>query len=65
MDPLLRARLPEPSEAWSFPVLRLKRLGLSKACRRLIATLIRRYAAGIIHLDAFVEVLPGFATFDW
>jgi hypothetical protein len=46
--------------AWSFPVLRLKRLGLSKACRRLVVTLIRRYAAGIVHLDAFGEVLPGF-----
>ncbi|MGK6949738.1 DUF5983 family protein [Citrobacter freundii] len=31
--------------AWSFPVLRLKRLGLSKACRRLLVTLMRRYAA--------------------
>ena len=51
--------------AWSYPVLRLKRLGLSKACRRLVVTLIRRYAAGIIHLDAFGERLPGFATFDW
>ncbi|MGP8939940.1 DUF5983 family protein [Enterobacter soli] len=51
--------------AWSSPVLRLKRLGLSKACRRLVVTLIRRYAAGIVHLDAFGEVLPGFATFDW
>ena len=51
--------------AWSFPVLRLKRLGLSKACRRLLVTLMRRYAAGIVHLDAFGEVLPGFATFDW
>lgn len=52
-------------EAWSFPVLRLKRLGLSKACRRLVVTLMRRYAVGIIHLDACGEVLPGFATFDW
>nr|WP_249434176.1 DUF5983 family protein [Enterobacter cloacae] len=51
--------------AWSFPVLRLKRLGLSKACRRLVVTLIRHYAAGIIHLDAFGELLPDFATFDW
>ncbi|MCW1830381.1 DUF5983 family protein, partial [Enterobacter asburiae] len=50
-------------EAWSFPVLRLKRLGLSKACRRLIVTLIRRYAVGIVHLDACGEVLPGFTTF--
>lgn len=51
--------------AWSFPVLRLKRLGLSKACRRLVVTLMRRYSAGIVHLDACGEVLPGFATFDW
>ncbi|EMH6513551.1 DUF5983 family protein [Raoultella ornithinolytica] len=51
--------------AWSFPVLRLKRLGLSKVCRRLVVTLIRRYAVGIIHLDAFGELLPDFATFDW
>ncbi|UAN22256.1 hypothetical protein KGP25_00470 [Enterobacter sp. JBIWA003] len=51
--------------AWSFPVLRLKRLGVSKSCRQLVVTLIRRYSAGIIHLDAFGEVLPGFATFDW
>lgn len=51
--------------AWSFPVLRLKRLGVSKACRRLVVTLIRRNAAGIIHLDAFGEILPGFTTFDW
>ncbi|MGC6031540.1 DUF5983 family protein [Enterobacter kobei] len=52
-------------EAWSFPVLRLKRLGLSKACRRLVVTLIRRYAVGIIHLDAFGELLPDVETFDW
>ncbi|WP_439413249.1 DUF5983 family protein [Enterobacter ludwigii] len=26
---------------------------------------MRRYHLGIIHLDAFGEVLPGFATFDW
>ena len=51
--------------AWSFPVLRLKRLGLSKACRRLVVTLIRRYAVGIVHLDAFGAVLPGFDIFDW
>lgn len=51
--------------AWSFPVLRLKRLGLSKTCRRLVVILMRRYSAGIIHLDACGEVLPGIATFDW
>lgn len=51
--------------AWSFPALRLKRLGLSKACRSLVVALMRRYSTGIIHLDACGEVLPGFATFDW
>lgn len=51
--------------AWSFPVLRLKRLGLSKACRRLVVTLMRRYAVSIVHLDACGEMLPGFTTFDW
>lgn len=51
--------------AWSFPVLRLKRLGLSKACRRLAVTLMRRYSVAIIHFDASGELLPGFTTFDW
>ncbi|EOY2724829.1 DUF5983 family protein [Citrobacter freundii] len=52
-------------EAWSFPVLRLKRLGLSKACRWLVVTLMRRYSVGIVHLDACAEAQPGFATVDW
>ncbi|WFV17789.1 MULTISPECIES: DUF5983 family protein [Citrobacter freundii complex] len=52
-------------DAWQYPVLRLKRRGLSKACRRLIVTLIRLHAIRIIHLDALGELLPGFATFDW
>lgn len=52
-------------EAWQYPVLLLRKRGLSKACRRLVLTLIRRYSTGIIHLDACGEVLPGFATFDW
>ncbi|EJB9128073.1 hypothetical protein MX551_004873, partial [Salmonella enterica] len=48
-----------------YPVLALKRMGMSKACRRLVVTLIRRYAIGILHLDAFGELLPGFEIFDW
>ncbi len=32
------------TDAWSYPVLRLKRQGLSKTFRRLVVTLIRRYA---------------------
>ena len=51
--------------AWSYPVLRLKRLGLSKACRKLVMTLIRRYDVGIIHLEASGQLLPDFATFEW
>lgn len=51
-------------DAWMFPVLRLRRLGLSKGCRRLIVTLMRRYAMTTIHFDAFGDILPGFATFD-
>ncbi|ENX4473470.1 DUF5983 family protein [Enterobacter roggenkampii] len=48
-----------------YPALELKRMGLSKACRRLVVTLMHRYSADIIHFDASGEVLPGFATFDW
>ena len=40
------------TDAWSYPVLRLKRLGLSKTFRRLFVTLIRRYGVSLIHLDA-------------
>lgn len=52
-------------DAWAFPILRLKRRGLSKACRRLIVTLIRRHGISTVHFDAFGDILPGFTTFDW
>ncbi|MFS2221981.1 DUF5983 family protein [Pantoea sp. B65] len=52
-------------DAWSYPLLHLKRLGLSKVCRRLVFTLRSRYSIGLIHLDAFGELLPGFDIFDW
>ncbi|HEN4996613.1 TPA: hypothetical protein U6I48_002104 [Klebsiella aerogenes] len=52
-------------DAWAFPVLQLKRRGLSKPCRRLIVTLIRRYSISYVHLDAFSPTLPGFVTFNW
>ncbi|HDS5592581.1 TPA: hypothetical protein QHU17_004010 [Enterobacter hormaechei subsp. xiangfangensis] len=52
-------------DAWTFPVLQLKRRGLSKPCRKLITTLLRRYGITCIHLDAFAEILPGFVTFNW
>ncbi|WP_252109949.1 DUF5983 family protein, partial [Escherichia coli] len=47
-----------------YPVLRLKRLGLSKTFRRLVVTLIRRYGVSPIHLDASAGYLPGLPTFD-
>lgn len=52
-------------DAWAFPLLKLRQRGLSKACRRLVVTLMRRYHISTIHLDAFAEILPGFAIFDW
>ncbi|XEI76819.1 DUF5983 family protein [Citrobacter cronae] len=51
--------------AWQYPVLRLKRLGLSQACRRLILILSHRYAITYIHFDAAGDVLPGVEHFDW
>ncbi|WP_400250875.1 DUF5983 family protein [Escherichia coli] len=53
------------TDAWSYPVLRLKRLGLSKTFRRMVVTLIRRYGVSLIHLDASAECLPGLPTFNW
>ena len=53
------------TDAWSYPVLRLKRLGLSRTFRRLVVTLTRRYGVSLIHLDAGAECLPGLPTFDW
>ncbi|MCV5414129.1 DUF5983 family protein [Escherichia coli] len=51
--------------AWSYPVLRLKRLGLSKTFRRLVVTLTRRYDVSLIHLDAGAECLQDLPTFNW
>ena len=53
------------TDTWSYPVLRLKRLGLSKTFRRLVVTLIRCYGVSLIHLDASAGYLPGLPTFDW
>ncbi|KNC92743.1 DUF5983 family protein [Trabulsiella odontotermitis] len=52
-------------DAWQYPVLQLKKRGLSKACRRLVVTLMCRYHIRIIHLDALGEQLSGFSTFEW
>lgn len=47
------------------PALRLKQLGLSKACRRLVVTLTRGHHIDILHLDADGDTLPDVETFDW
>lgn len=52
-------------DAWTHPVLQLKRLGLSKTCRRLVTTLMKRHQLIYLHIDALGDVLPGFTTFDW
>ncbi|MFU0883332.1 DUF5983 family protein [Kluyvera cryocrescens] len=51
--------------AWQYPVLRLKRMGLSASLRRLVVTLMQRYDAAVLHLDAEGDHLPSFATFEW
>ncbi|HFP2790149.1 TPA: DUF5983 family protein [Escherichia coli] len=53
------------TDTWPYPVLRLKRLGLSRTFRRLVVTLIRRYGVSLIHLDASARCLPGLPTFNW
>ncbi|HFJ4328386.1 TPA: DUF5983 family protein [Serratia liquefaciens] len=51
--------------AWQYPVLRLKRLGMSKVSRRFIAALMQHHHIAFLHLDAAGDVIPGFTTFDW
>ncbi len=52
-------------DAWTHPVLRLRQLGLSKTCRRLVTTLMKRHGLTYLHIDALGDVWHGFATFDW
>ncbi|WP_144416958.1 DUF5983 family protein [Yersinia vastinensis] len=44
--------------------MRLRQWGLSKARRRLVATLMKRHGLPYLHIDALGDVLSGFATFD-
>ncbi|ENA5523390.1 hypothetical protein ABGK91_004378 [Escherichia albertii] len=53
------------TDAWSYPVLRLKRPGLSRTFRRPVAALIRRYGVSLTHPDASAGCLPGLPIFDW
>ncbi|WP_426575614.1 DUF5983 family protein (plasmid) [Xenorhabdus stockiae] len=47
------------------PLLVLKRLGLSKPARRLIATYINSAGIELIHFAAEFDVLQEFPVFDW
>jgi len=51
--------------AWRHPVLHLKRLGVSKACRWLVVTLMNHHTIALLNLDAAGEILSGFEIFDW
>lgn len=51
--------------AYNFPLLVLKKRGLSKSARRLIYVLMRRFHVSLIHFDCCGEVLAGFAVYDW
>ncbi|HGE8335649.1 TPA: DUF5983 family protein [Serratia marcescens] len=51
--------------AWRHPVLHLKRLGASKACRRLVVTLMNHHSIALLNLDAAGDILSGIETFDW
>ncbi len=52
-------------DAWTHPVMQLKRLGFSKTCRRLVITLMKRHQLTYLHIDALGDVLPDFVTFGW
>lgn len=51
--------------AWQYPVLRLKRLGQQKACRRLILMLSLQCSLTTLYFDATGDVLPRVEYFDW
>ncbi|WP_455816727.1 DUF5983 family protein [Pseudomonas cerasi] len=51
--------------AYSFPLLALKKRGLSKSSRKFIYTMMKRFNVSLIHFDCCGEVLNGFAVHDW
>ncbi|WP_263057006.1 DUF5983 family protein [Pantoea agglomerans] len=51
--------------ACTSPVLRLKEAGLSKEARRVIASLIRSDALGILIFESGAPEVEGFTTYSW
>ncbi|MGQ3665364.1 DUF5983 family protein [Citrobacter braakii] len=52
-------------DAKVHPLLHLKRLGLSKAMRKVIAGCIKQADISMIHFSQVGEELPGADTFNW
>lgn len=52
-------------DAWTFPVLIIKRLGLFKEILKLNIILERRYPLNVINFDVQGELLVGVETFVW
>ena len=51
--------------AFSYPLLVLKRRGLSRSARRLNCVLMTRFGVSLVHFDCCGEVLSGFEIHDW
>lgn len=48
-----------------FPLLEMKRRGLSESFRRFVYHVQRRYRTHYIHFDRDADILEGETTFDW
>lgn len=53
------------TNVFRFPLLEMKRRGLSKPFRRFIYHIHKRYHTHYIHFDRDADPLDGEATFDW
>lgn len=51
--------------AFSYPLLALKRRGLSHSARRFIYILMTKLGVTLVHFDCYGEVLNGFDVNDW
>lgn len=51
--------------AFNYPLLVLKRRGLSRPVRRFIHVMMTQFDVTLIHFDSCGEVLSGFDVHDW
>ena len=49
----------------SYPLLKMKRAGLSTSLRKFVFHMQRKYKAMYIHFDCDADVVEGEETFDW